>query len=90
MVITVNDNNEKYKHMRAVAEITQFGLSIVSPVVLCTLCAIWLRDWLKLGNWVVITAIILGVASGVLNMITFIKKVNSQMGGKDNDKKNVD
>lgn len=90
MVITVNDNNEKYKHMRAVAEITQFGLNIVSPIIICLFAAIWLRDQFNLGSYVVLIAIILGVAAGVLNMFTFIKKVNTQMGGKNNDKKDMD
>ena len=86
-VIAVADNNEKYKHMRAVAHLTQFGLNMVTPIVLCTMLALWLKNKFNMGGWIVIVAIILGVAAAVLNMFTFIKTVNREIGGKNNDEK---
>lgn len=84
------DNNDKYKHMRAAAHLTQFGLNMVSPIILCILIAVWLKNTFNIGDWVVIVAIILGVAAAGLNMATFIKTVNKEMGGKNDDKERKD
>lgn len=85
--VAVAENNEKYKHIRAAAHLTQFGLNIVTPIILCIMFALWLKNKFNMGGWVVIVAIILGVAAAVLNMITFIKTVNREIGGKNNDEK---
>ncbi len=42
--------------MRTVRELvwlTQLGLSIVCPLLLCLLGAVWLRDRFGFGNWVI-------------------------------------
>ena len=45
--------------MRTVRELvwlTQLGLSIVCPLLLCLLGAVWLRDRFGFGNWVIFSA----------------------------------
>lgn len=45
--------------MRTVRELvwlTQLGLSIVCPLLLCLLGAVWLRDRFGFGNWVIFWA----------------------------------
>lgn len=86
----MNDNNNKYAYMRALAHLTQFGLSMVSPVLLCTLLSLWLKDTFNTGNWVVIVAIILGVCASGLNMMKFIKVVKNEMRGKEHDEERKD
>lgn len=81
------DNENKYRYMRAAGHITQFGLDMVTPVLLCTIIAVWLKNKLSLGSWVVIVAIIAGVAVSALNMFKFIKTVEKEMGGKKHDEK---
>lgn len=83
----MSENNEKYKQIRALAHLTQFGLNMVTPIVLCVMFALWLKNKFNMGGWTVIVAIILGVAAAMLNMIKFIKTVNREMGGKNNDEK---
>ena len=49
--------------MRTVRELvwlTQLGLSIVCPLLLCLLGAVWLRDRFGFGNWVIFLGIALG------------------------------
>ncbi len=82
----MSDNN-KYKHLKAVSHITQFGLDMVTPIVLCTVIAVWLKNKFYIGNWIVIVAIIIGVACMILNLTKFVNTVNKEMGGKDNDEK---
>lgn len=46
--------------MRTVRELvwlTQLGLSIVCPLLLCLLGAVWLRDRFGFGNWVIFWAL---------------------------------
>ena len=48
--------------MRTVRELvwlTQLGLSIVCPLLLCLLGAVWLRDRFGFGNWVIFLGIAL-------------------------------
>ncbi len=82
--------DNKYRHMRALAHITQFGLDMVAPIVLCTIIAVSIKNAFDIGNWIVIVAIILGVAASGLNMMKFIKTVNKEMGGNDHDKERKD
>ena len=79
-----------YKHIRAAAYITQFGLSMVSPIILCLILALWLKNTFNMGTWVVIVAILFGAGSSCVTMLNFIKIVKKEMGGKEHDKKDVD
>ena len=57
------------KTYRALAKnlpfITQFGLSLVAPPVLCMLGAGWLQRRFGLGNWVLPVAVLLAVFGSV-------------------------
>lgn len=86
----MSDNENRYRHLRAMGHITQFGLDMVTPIVLCTIFAVWLKNTLDAGNWIVIVAIIIGVAVSGLNMYKFIKTVNKELGGKEHDEKRKD
>lgn len=84
------ENNDKYRHMRAVAYLTQFGLNIVSPLILCILFALWLKNTFNIGSWIMFVAILLGIAAGVMSIVNFIKTVNKETGGDKRDKKRED
>lgn len=86
-VCAVSDSENKYRHLRAVAHITQFGLDMVTPIVLFTIIAVSLRNAFNMGGWIVIVAIITGVACSILNMFKFIKTVNKEMEDKSHDEK---
>ncbi len=79
-------DNEKYKHLKAVNHVMQFGLDMVTPLVLCVIVAASLKNAYNIGSWIVIVAIILGVACSALNMYKFIKTVSKDQGGKGNVK----
>lgn len=86
----MSDNENKYRYLRAAAHITQFGLDMVTPIVLFTILAVWLKNKLDVGGWVVIVAIIIGVACSGLNMYKFIKTAEKETGGREHDEKRKD
>ena len=81
------DNENKYKNLRAAAWLTQFGLNMVSPIIIAIIIASWLRNKFSLGDWVMLLAIILGVGASAVSMLSFIKTVQRENGGKSDDKK---
>ena len=83
----MSDNENRYRHLRAMAHITQFGLDMITPIVLFTIIAVSVKNAFDTGNWIVIVAIITGVACSILNMFKFIKTVNKEMGDKSHDEK---
>ena len=42
-----------YDAARHLVWLTQFGLSVVIPPVVCIIGAVWLRRQLQLGGWIV-------------------------------------
>ena len=81
------DNEKKYKNLRAAAWLTQFGLNMVSPIILALLLASWLKNKFGFGSWVVFLAVVFGVGAAFTSMFSFIKTVRRESGGKNDDKK---
>lgn len=84
------DNNGKYRNLKAVGWLTQFGLNMVSPIILCIAAALWIKSRFNTGDWVMLLALVLGVSSSVLNMAMFIQSVNKETGGGKDDQKRED
>lgn len=60
------------------ALLTQIGLSVCTPVILCILGAKWLQDRLGFGSWIVIAGAALGAGAGILSLIKLGKSVNNK------------
>ncbi len=60
-----------YKIIRELSFISQFGFSIITPIILLTLLAVFLRDKFGLPDIIVVIGILLGVASGFTSAIKF-------------------
>lgn len=63
---------EWFKIIKAAMGYTQLGLTLVAPLILCVLFAYWLRQRFHLGGWVMIVALLIGLASMVLTFYRFI------------------
>ena len=65
------------KTLRALARnlplVTQFGLSLVLPPILCFFGARWLMDRFGLGSWVLLIAVLLALASIVSAFTQFFR-----------------
>ena len=69
----MSDKHKLHKSLSALTMLSQLGLSIALPIVLCAMAGVWLKDKFGIGNWIVIAAILIGVGSGFCSMIKFIK-----------------
>ncbi len=61
------------KNLRFLAWLTQFGFSVVSPLILCLFLALWLRSRFSLGGWVVALGIFLGIGGAVSGLVSSLK-----------------
>lgn len=82
------DKNDRYKSLKAAAWITQFGINMITPIILFIIIALWLKEKFNLGDWIMILAIILGVGGAIGSMFSFIKTAGN--GGGSGDKKDPD
>jgi F0F1-type ATP synthase assembly protein I len=75
--------------MKALAWMTQFGLNMVTPIVLCIIVAAWLKNKFNIGDWIIIAAVVIGVGSSFVNMFSFIKTVKKENGRKNDDEEHT-
>lgn len=53
--------------------LTQLGLSIATPFLLCVLAAVWLQDHFMLGRWVIVVALLCGLSGAFSSGLTFFR-----------------
>ncbi|MCR5338743.1 MAG: AtpZ/AtpI family protein [Lachnospiraceae bacterium] len=64
---------------RSMAMITQFGLNMIVPIVLCGALGLFLDK--KLGtNWIAIVGFFIGALAGFRNIYVFAKKIYEKPG----------
>lgn len=74
-----------FQIVRMAMSVTQLGLSVAAPLVLCVLAAFWLRRQFALGGWVMVVGLVLGLGGMGL---TFYKYLRSLMKtGKKKERK---
>ena len=76
--------NEKHSLAKALAWLTQLGINMISPLIICIIAALWLKNKFNLSNSIVVVAIIIGAASGYMSLIKFIREVK-KYSVKEND-----
>ena len=62
--------------------LTQLGLSLAAPPVLCLLGAGWLARRFSLGPWVYFAAIVLGLGAVACTFAEFVKLFRRKTGKK--------
>lgn len=60
--------------------LTQLGLSLATPPVLCLLAAGWLERRFALGPWVYAAAIVLGVGAAACTFVKFAQMLMRRSG----------
>ncbi len=78
---------DKHQILRECAEnfalLTQLGLSIAVPPLLCLFAANWLRNRFALGLWIMVIALLLGIGGAAVNVWKFWKMIERR-----NERKN--
>ncbi|MCR5323700.1 MAG: AtpZ/AtpI family protein [Lachnospiraceae bacterium] len=77
-----NDREEKRKQMREALRhltfLSQFGLSLVIPLLMCLFLCYWLTTRFGFGGWIYIPGFILGLGSSCMTAWKFYVSVNEK------------
>lgn len=68
------DNNSFIEIARGLTNIAQLGLSVIAPIVLCSLLGVFLKNKFGIPDFVVFLLILLGIASGIYSAVSFVKQ----------------
>lgn len=69
--------------VKYLAWLTQFGLSVIAPLLLCVLGSVWLRSRFDLGGWIVVVGIFLGIGGAASGLWSSLKQISRQAGQED-------
>lgn len=78
---------EGFKVLKNLTFLSQFGLSLVLPMVLFVLGSVWLRERLGLGSWVTLVAILLGIGTWVPTVSSFARYMLAEAKKSEDGKK---
>ena len=67
------DNKQKNQVMETLALVMQVSISMILPIVACTLFGVWLGNKLEV-NWIAIVGFFIGAAAGVESVYKIVKK----------------
>ncbi len=75
---------DSFKVLKNLVWITQLAFSVVGPLVLCIMGAVWLRDRFELGGWVVVLGVFLGLGGAVSGFRSSLRSMDR--AGKEEDR----
>lgn len=78
-----------FKIARALVWITQLGLSVAVPPVVFIWAAVWLRDSLGLGGWIVAVGVLVGVLGAAGGLTSSLKSIKYIADSEDAEHKSV-
>ena len=76
--------------LRALSYLTQLGLSVALPPVLCIFFGLWLQKKFALGEWVVPVSLLVGLISGACSFASFIRTARYHAEKKENSAHETD
>ncbi len=62
-----------HKTIKYISFLSQFGFSLISPIIIMIFLSTYIRDYFELGNWVVLLGIFLGLGSAFTAAVKFYK-----------------
>ncbi|MEG1153123.1 MAG: AtpZ/AtpI family protein [Ruthenibacterium sp.] len=75
-------NKSWFKALRSLSWLTQFGMSLVVPPILCLLAASWLVRRFSLGTWVYLVALVFGLGAAACTFFKFLQMVQRKSDKK--------
>ncbi len=64
------------KQLKYIIMLTQFGISVVGPLLLCILGSRWLMTRFSLGGWVMVVGILLGIGGAISGLAQSMKQIH--------------
>ena len=77
-----------YTVLKNLVWLTQLGLSVISPLVLCIVGAWWLSNRYGIGSWIIIVGFFLGfggAVSGFASSLRAMKRLSEENSEKKKD-----
>ncbi len=71
--------------LRYLSSLTQLGLSIAVPPVLCIFFGLWLQKKWGVGDWVIVVCLLVGIVSGACSFASFVRTARFRAEKKEND-----
>ena len=72
-------DKNKRESLKALSMISQFGISMITPILLCVLLAKFLVNrYFPSQNWIIVFGVILGALSSFYSMIKLIGQINKK------------
>ena len=71
--------------LRYLSSLTQLGLSIAVPPILCIFFGLWLQKKWGVGDWVIVVCLLVGIVSGACSFLSFIRVARFRAEKKEND-----
>ena len=69
--------------LQGLSFITQLGLSVATPPVVCVFVSLWAQKRWELGDWVVPVGLLVGIASGVSSFLSFLRTARRKAENKE-------
>lgn len=73
-----------FRTMKHISWLTQAGVSVASPLILCIAGGIWLADVLPLGPIPIIAGVVFGIGGAVCGLLGFFKVISMESKRKSN------
>lgn len=64
--------------LRLLSYVTQFGFSVMMPIVLCVMLGVWLNLRFGIGEWLIVVLLVVGLISGGCGFYRFAKFFTNQ------------
>ena len=71
--------------LQGLSMLTQLGLSVALPPVLCILFGIWAQKKWGLDDWVIVVSLLAGLISGACSFASFIRTARYRAAKEEND-----
>ena len=71
--------------LRYLSSLTQLGLSVAAPPILCIFFGLWLQKKWGVGDWVIVVCLLVGIVSGACSFASFIRAARFRAEKKEND-----
>ncbi|MEG2928084.1 MAG: AtpZ/AtpI family protein [Oscillospiraceae bacterium] len=68
-----NTNKKIYNSLKYLSLLSQLGISLIVPPLMCILAATWIKNRFGMGDWIVVAGIIFGIGGGITSVYNYLK-----------------